>query len=373
MPLNTVFTYTIGIITYTVGKVHFRNTTIRQHSNGFVQKQYVTKYLLCVWSLGFLWVLSPWLSALVAMPFTTHGPMCAPAPDSFALPFAFLFFFVALPVGTKTVAYIKVFHSVTIASCRVRYSRSSLMTLAIRVSRASQASGLSHKISQLSTPSVVSNANDQIVRQQSASSLSGLPAQERRLAFAMFAMVFLSLVTWCPLGFAFFLHAARHPLAIRFLTWSLLTSLTCAIHNPLIYIVCNRKFRKVFVSHFLCRCRCHSNAIEAIELQHSKSKAGGGSTERPEPRWLFSGPALATINETGSHIALAGSKHDSDSGYILNSSSSNLAVVKAPPDEPNEQLSGVDPKEHFSNLTEKQRQRKRPVVTQDAMLPPVNT
>jgi hypothetical protein len=256
-------------------------------------------------------------------------------------PALFTLLFLILPLAIKAAAYVKVFQSVAAASCKVRYSRSSMLTLAIRVSRASQSS--------VSNPSVINSVNQQVRRQSTVSALSGLPVQERRLAAAMFGMILLSLATWCPLASSLFLPRGR------FFVWSAITSLTCAVHNPLIYVIGNRKFRKTFATHFLCRCRC-DNTVDVLNTPGPRTSAPGAG--RPEPRWLFSAPALATINEAGSHVALAGSKHENDSECGANSSSANLQLQ-------------VPDSENFSQLKEK-RERKRPILSPDGdALPPV--
>lgn len=286
--------------------------------------------MVATWICGLFWSTFPWIVHSTCNLWIRSQHTCFPLVNSLLFPSLFLLLFVIIPISIKTAAYVRVFNSVTVASCKVRYSRSSLLMLAIRVSRASQASGLSHKISSWSNPSNVSHQVRQS-QQSTTSSITGLPAQERRLALAMFVMIFTSIITWMPLTVALFFHAFHHPSSIQLLTWSSIATLTCTIHNPLIYITCNKKFRRTFLSHFICHCR--PGIIGATVEPLNQANRNSTQNNRPEPRWLFSAPALATINETGSHIALAGSKHEGDSGFLLRSSSSNAAAGKSAQEE----------------------------------------
>lgn len=301
----------------------------RNDRSGSAIRRHILKFILGIWMLALVVTIPPWFGwshyelEEATLTCTLHWKDLDG--NHLSYPIFFMLAGIVAPLTTKAVCYYNLYNKVYTVARKVRYSRMSVVQLALRVSTASTASNMS-AMSAASTASKLNGSLNRFTRRLSTMHQFSDVRKERKLAKTMAFLVFISLVSWCPycttLLCMFFLQSMP-PELIMIL--SILAKI-CVVYNPLIYVALNKKFRHSFLKTLTCGhyTRGYTNQVIPANRRGEGEEPGQGTsyTSRRSSsirmnsvsakaicQYRFSQPALATINEQGSQTGLAGSRY----------------------------------------------------------------
>ena len=194
--------------------------------------------------------------------------------SSKSYPVFYLLCLVILPLVVMAATYAKLYTKVSIVAKKIRLSRSSVIHLAMRVSKASKISVISTQSNTPSTSSAISNMNNALHHMMKGSDYNNREKRdirhERRLAKIMTITVVLYTLSWCSYGFITLILPFCHShiitatnttdtantsdgcnvLSAELLQYAYVLLMCSVLYNPILYLRMNKRFRRT-VSHFV--------------------------------------------------------------------------------------------------------------------------